>query len=526
MSIPSWATFDPKTVSGQSPYKVQALLGGKWQPTAKETSIPIPDPMNGEEFMYFPAIKETELQPWMKSLNSCPKSGLHNPFKSPERYVMWGAVTTRMVIEMSKPQVLDFFTRTIMRCCPKTYAQAEGEVKVTLAFLENFCGDNVRYCAKGFNVAGSHLGQRSQGLRWPFGPAVLISTFNFPLEIPVLQMMGALYMGNKVTFKADHRTAVVMDQFLRLMEFCKAPMQDIDFICCEGSVMGKFIEMTQPRVIQFTGSSKVAEHLSAVTRGKVKLEDAGFDWKVLGPDVQQVDYVAWQCDQDAYGHTGQKCSAQSILFMHENWAKANLVDKLQKLSSARSLSDLTIGPLLSVTTQRVFDHIAALGKIPGAKVLFGGKEIEKHTIPKCYGAVVPTAVFVPLKELLKPENFPLCTTEIFGPFQIVTEYKDSELDLVLEALERMNQHLTAAIVSNDVLFQQRCLGATVNGTTYVGIRARTTGAPQNHWFGPAGDPRGGGIGTHEAIRLVWSCHREVIEDFGPVHAEWTTPKAT
>ena len=52
------------------------------------------------------------------------------------------------------------------------------------------------------------------------------------------------------------------------------------------------------------------------------LEDAGFDWKLLGPDVSDVDYVAWQSDQDAYACSGQKCSAQSILFMHENWAKA------------------------------------------------------------------------------------------------------------------------------------------------------------------------------------------------------------
>jgi hypothetical protein len=36
------------------------------------------------------------------------------------------------------------------------------------------------------------------------------------------------------------------------------------------------------------------------------------------------------------------------------------------------------------------------------------------------------------------------------------------------------------------------LAATINGTTYCGIRARTTGAPQNHWFGPAGDPRAAG----------------------------------
>lgn len=130
---------------------------------------------------------------------------------------------------------------------------------------------------------------------------------------------------------------------------------------------------------------------------------------------------------------------------------------------------------------------------------------------------------IPLKELLKNEHYKLATTEIFGPFQIVVEYGDGELDHVLEALERTEAHLTAAVVSRDIQFQNKVLAHTVNGTTYSGIRARTTGAPQNHWFGPAGDPRGAGIGTPEAIKLVWSCHREVIYDQGPVGADWTTP---
>lgn len=39
----------------------------------------------------------------------------------------------------------------------------------------------------------------------------------------------------------------------------------------------------------------------------------------------------------------------------------------------------------------------------------------------------------------------------------------------------------------------------MNGTSYTGIRGRTTGAPQNHWFGPSGDPRGAGIGTPEVL---------------------------
>lgn len=118
-------------------------------------------------------------------------------------------------------------------------------------------------------------------------------------------------------------------------------------------------------------------------------------------------------------------------------------------------------------------------------------------------------------------NFELCSTELFGPFQVVTDYTD--IDSVLEALEAMDNHLTAAVVSRDQQFLNYVLGNSVNGTTYAGIRARTTGAPQNHWFGPAGDPRGAGIGTPEAIKLVWSCHREIINDVGPISADWKLP---
>ena len=88
----------------------------------------------------------------------------------------------------------------------------------------------------------------------------------------------------------------------------------------------------------------------------------------------------------------------------------------------------------------------------------------------------------------------------------------------------MDHHLTASIVSNDQLFVDDILAHSVNGTTYHGIRGRTTGAPQNHWFGPCGDPRGAGIGTAEAIKLVWSAHREVIKDIGPVPEGWNAPK--
>ena len=127
--------------------------------------------------------------------------------------------------------------------------------------------------------------------------------------------------------------------------------------------------------------------------------------------------------------------------------------------------------------------------------------------------------------MLQEENFPIVTKEFFGPFQVVTEYSDADIQTVLDACEKMSHPLTAAVVSNDLSFQQLVLGNTLNGTTYAGRRARTTGAPQNHWFGPAGDPRGCGIGSKEAIRMVWSCHREIVTD-AIVPEGWTRPVQT
>ena len=398
-------------------------------------------------------------------------------------------------------------------------------MKVTADFLNNFSGDNVRRLAQSFGVPGDHYGQMSHGYRWPYGPVAIICPFNFPLEIPCLQLMGCLFMGNKPVLKPAELCSIVMEQFLRLLHHCGMERTDVDFLNARGPVAQHVILDTPVRMTQFTGSSKVAEHLARETHGKIMMEDAGFDWKILGPDVSDVDFVAFQCDQDAYATIGQKCSAQSILFFHSNWNKTQLLEKMKANAAKRSMEDLTVGPILTVTTKRFLDHTNRLLQIPGAKLLFGGKELTGHKIPECYGAVEPTAVFVPLPELLKAEHYEQCTTEIFGPFQVVTEFDDTSLESVLEALERMSHHLTAAVVSNNVEFQTKVLAHSVNGTTYCGRRARTTGAPQNHWFGPAGDPRGCGIGTPEAIKLVWSCHREIILD-SVLPGGWTQPKAT
>jgi 1-pyrroline-5-carboxylate dehydrogenase len=532
---PSWASLDANNWSGSSPHEQFNLVNGEWTKAAKTETII--DPLNGEPFLHVPLTSNGEITPFVNSLKRVSKTGLHNPFRDVARYNMLGRVSSALAAALREPVTNDYFVKLVQRTSPKSYIQAKAEVDISAKFLDNFCGDNVRYLARSFGVSGDHDGQTSVGHRFPYGPVTIITPFNFPIEIPALQVMGALYMGNKPLVKVDSKVSVVFEQFLRLMHHVGLPKTDVDMINCDGPTMNALLLTAQPRMTLFTGSSRVAEKLAKELAGKVKLEDAGFDWKVLGSDVpglvgseereRMLDYVAWVSDQDAYACSGQKCSAQSMLIAHSNWIKAGLLQRIQTIASKRTLSDLTIGPVLTWTTSAMLNHIANLLKIPGSRVLFGGKELKNHTIPKMYGALEPTAVFVPLKALLSsPEHYAIATTEVFGPLQVVTEWQDGELPLVLETLERMENHLTAGIVSNDPIFINQVVGSTVNGTTYVGMRARTTGAPQNHWFGPAGDPRGAGIGTKEAIQLVWSCHREVISDVGPVSSTWTIPKAS
>ena len=56
-------------------------------------------------------------------------------------------------------------------------------------------------------------------------------------------------------------------------------------------------------------------------------------------------------------------------------------------------------------------------------------------------------------------------SELFGPFQIVTEYK--HVENVIEVINRFKHHLTAGVVSNDINFIRNVTANTVNGVTYT-----------------------------------------------------------
>ena len=205
--VPAFATVDPFAgMTGEKPGTLQNLVSGSWE-DSDSGYADIIDPMNGEVFLKVPDNQQHA--PYIAGLRSCPKSGMHNPLKNPQRYVALGQVCSKAAALLADKEVSDYFTKLIMRVMPKSWNQSFGEVLVTRVFLENLAGDGVRFLARGFSNPGNHDGQESRGYRWPYGAVVIIAPFNFPLEIPALQLLGALAMGNRPLVKPETKVSFV-----------------------------------------------------------------------------------------------------------------------------------------------------------------------------------------------------------------------------------------------------------------------------------------------------------------------------
>jgi 1-pyrroline-5-carboxylate dehydrogenase len=201
-TVSSFATFDPFTVNKSKKAKVQNLVGGKWKDAA--ASINIIDPLNGEEIFQVPNTNtEAELKEFRDSLLKCPIYGAHNPFLNVSRLDLYADVCFKAAVAMREPEIEEFFIKAIQRVCPKSYIQAKGEVVVTRQLFETMGGHGTRFLNRGILTTGTSDGQQAQTYRWPYGPVMHIAPFNFPLEIPILQMISALIMGNKIVVKPD-----------------------------------------------------------------------------------------------------------------------------------------------------------------------------------------------------------------------------------------------------------------------------------------------------------------------------------
>lgn len=95
--VPSWATYDPAALGKDStPYAVSNMVGGNWTGASSTMEIIHPLDRDANPIFTIPDTTKGEIEPFVKSLRACPKTGLHNPLKNPQRYVEYGEISRKV----------------------------------------------------------------------------------------------------------------------------------------------------------------------------------------------------------------------------------------------------------------------------------------------------------------------------------------------------------------------------------------------------------------------------------------------
>jgi succinate-semialdehyde dehydrogenase/glutarate-semialdehyde dehydrogenase len=262
----------------------------------------------------------------------------------------------------------------------------------------------------------------------PLGVVAIISSWNYPLAIPMSQIVPALAAGNGVLCKTSDFTPECGELIGKLYREAGFP-EDLVTIVQGGGEVGQALIEAHPDKVFFTGSVFTGKHVAeACARHLLPsvLELGGKDAMLVLADAD-LDVASSAAVWGSFSNCGQVCLSVERLFVEESVSEEFIrrcVEKTQKLRMGPGSDPGTeIGPLIRPQhVQRMSDLIAeAVEK--GAKVAWGGRARPD----------LGSNFFEPTVIRGVDGTMQLFQDETFGPIMAIQVVKDAE-----EALARAN----------------------------------------------------------------------------------------
>lgn len=320
-------------------------------------------------------------------------------------------------------------------------------------------------------------------IKEPYGVAVCIAPFNFPLLLMAWKIAPALVTGNTAVCKPPHQNP--LSNLLMAKAFSHLPPGVINFVTGDGALTGDLlINHPETDVIAFTGSTKVGR-LVAETAGrhlkKVNLEMGGIDPFLVFDDAD-IDIAVRGAVWARLLNAGQVCTSSKRIYVDEKIAdefEAKLIEAVKQVKVGDPMNpDTDMGPMISQeAAEQVEKQVEDLIK-EGAKLIVGGKRYNPHGLKGNF--FEPTI-------LLNVKHGGLATTEeVFGPVISIIRAKNAE-----EMIEMANDSkygLGATIYTNSLYYSMKAMEEIKAGTFWVNDPLSDNDA------GPFGGMRQSGIG--------------------------------
>jgi acyl-CoA reductase-like NAD-dependent aldehyde dehydrogenase len=283
------------------------------------------------------------------------------------------------------------------------------------------------------------LGSRMGILRrFPIGPVLGITPFNFPLNLVAHKVAPSLAIGAPIVVKPASATPIGS---LRLAEFfaeTDLPKGMYQVLPVSSSVADGMARDDRYRKISFTGSAPIGWYLKGLDpKKRVTLELGGNAGVIVHGDAD-LDLAAQRVAYGGYYQAGQSCiSVQRVLVqseVYDDFAE-RLVKQVQSLKVGDPMDPtVDVGPVIE---RKEVDRIAEWVQEAvegGAEILTGGSAHSPFFQPTVLAKTEP--------------QMKVRCEEIFGPVTTITAYQTFE-----EALAEVNNSkygLQAGVFTNDI----------------------------------------------------------------------------
>lgn len=325
------------------------------------------------------------------------------------------------------------------------------------------------YLVEGTTYPTESAGTFAYTLRGPLGVIAAVTPWNFPLSLAARKIAPALAAGNAVVFKPSPVTAGTGALLADIA--VESGLQPPVLPVLQGhdpAAMTALLSDERVRGVSFTGSDGVGALVRAQAHGqaRLQLELGGRNAAVVCTDAD-LEMAAANVAAGAFGLTGQACTSTDRVLVAEPVADeftALLAAKVRMLRvGPGDREGVTTGP---VATRTQFERLTALREsalTAGARVvaeadLLDGRDQDGYWVcPTLFADV--------------PENHPLVTAEVFGPFCSVVPVRD--LGEAIEIVNTSSHGLATAVHTTDLASAHRFATAVHCGI--VKVNGPTTG---------------------------------------------------
>ena len=292
-----------------------------------------------------------------------------------------------------------------------------------------------------------HFWSDSRILKEPYGLVLIIAPWNYPFQLLINPLVGAISAGNCTALKASEytpNTAEVMGQMIT--EFF--PPEYIRYYK-GGREANQALLAQQWDFIFFTGSplvGKVVMEAAAKNLTPVSLELGGKSPCIVDRDAD-LKIAASRIVWGKFINAGQTCIAPDYLFVHHS-VKTELLELMKKKITEYFGEDTETSPdFVRIATVAKTQRIAALLK--DGKIFTGGdiKIQERYVSPTILTGISP--------------DHPIMQEEIFGPVLPVMEF--DKLDEVVNYVNAHPKPLAFYYFSEDENKQEEILYKTSSG---------------------------------------------------------------